>query len=554
MSRKTHRFLSTVLFQVPKQTLLFVFWFLVFGSRLVSVVAAQALPLVVPVVSTEPFDSTQTGLYTTAAVDLDGVPLFRVSARTIPRSGEISAVNRALFVDAALQQLLTTDARGVPLYDPSTLRVSWAYRGPDEAIIEAADLYHHAPMPIVSVTSADVKSQQSTLEDIATSWQTVLQRALVAALQKREPSVERQHIVEVAWVALAIVLEAVVVILIVRSLHSRIAALTSKLTKASELERSSLLHRLRLLSSAKGALWWLIGLSCFLATAWALALFPQTTALSRSLSRGGTAIGIIWIGAGLLDKSGDLLIAWTANTWKIHEYLTPNERDRILLRVPTAAQAISRFKTFLLFIIALFLTIGQLHLPVGSVVTIGGVIALAITLAAQNLLRDVLAGITVLCEDQYAVGDLVAINGYTGMVEQVTLRMVMIRDSAGRVVTISHGSVTVVSNFSRIWSRIDYQLSIAPEAATEPAIEAIKASVDELAREPEFRDLLTLPIEWIGVDAFTKDWTLIRASIRTAPLWQFTLRREINNRVRTKLSEAGIPYGPPIDVQYIPLL
>ena len=539
---------------MPKQTFFFVVWFLVFGACLVSVAAAQALPLVEPVESAEPVDSTQNGFYTTAAVDLDGVPLFRVAAQTILRSGEISAVNRALFVDAALQQLLTTDTRGVPLYDPSTLRVSWAYRGPQEVTIEAADLYHRAPMPIVSVTSADVKSQQSTLKDIAISWQMILQRALVEALRKREPSVERQHLVEVVWIALAIALEAAVVILIVTALHRRLAVLTGELTKATELERSSLLHRLRLLSSAKGALLWLIGLSLFLATTWALALFPQTTALSRSLSRGGTAIGIIWIGAGLLDKSGDLVIAWTANTWKIHEYLTPSERDRILLRVPTAAQAISRFKTFLLFIVALFLTIGQLHLPVGSVVTIGGVIALAITLAAQNLLRDVLAGITVLCEDQYAVGDYVAINGYAGMVEQVTLRMVMIRDGAGRVVTISHGSVTVVSNFSRIWSRIDYQLSIAPEAATEPAIEAIEASVEELAKEPAFRDLLMLPIEWIGVDAFTKDWTLIRASIRTAPLRQFALRREINNRVRMKLSEAGIPYGPPIEVQYIPLL
>jgi len=283
-------------------------------------------------------------------------------------------------------------------------------------------------------------------------------------------------------------------------------------------------------------------------------LFPQTTALSRSLSRGGTAIGIIWIGAGLLDKAGDLVIAWTANTWKIREYLSPQERDRMLLRVPTAAEAISRFKTFLLFILAVFLTIGQLDLPLGSVVTIGGVVALAITLAAQNLLRDILAGVTVLCEDQYAVGDYVAINGYTGLVEQVTLRMVMIRDSIGRVVTISHGSVTVVSNFSRIWSRIDYQLSIAPEADPKPAIDAIQASVKELAEEQQFQGLLTLPIEWIGVDAFTKDWTLIRASIRTAPLRQFTLRRELNSRVRTKLSEAGIPYGPPIELQYIPLL
>jgi moderate conductance mechanosensitive channel len=532
----------------------FALWLIVCVSRLMARADAQALPLVAPPASNGPFDSAQSGLYTTAAVDLDGVPLLRVAAPTTLRSGEIRAVDRATFVDAALQQLLTTDTRGVPLYDPSTLRVSWAYRGRNEVTIVASDAQYPTPVPIVSVTAADAKYQQSTLEDIAMSWQAILQRALVEALRKREPGVERQHLVEVARVAFGLAIEAALAIVVIRLLRRRIRGLTGELTHRAEVERSNLLHRLRLLSSAGAAIWWLIGLSWFLATAWALALFPQTTALSRSLSRGGTAIGIIWIGAGLLDKMGDLVIAWSANTWKIREYLSPKERDRILLRVPTAAQAISHFKTFVLFILAVFLTIGQLDLPVGSVVTIGGVIALAITLAAQNLLRDLLAGITVLCEDQYAVGDYVAINGYTGLVEQVTLRMVMIRDSAGRVVTISHGSVTVVSNFSRVWSRIDYQLSIAPEAAPKPAIDAIQASVEELAKEPKFQDLLMLPIEWIGVDAFTKDWTLIRASIRTAPLRQFALRREINSRVRTKLSEAGIPYGPPIDAQYIPLL
>jgi len=70
-------------------------------------------------------------------------------------------------------------------------------------------------------------------------------------------------------------------------------------------------------------------------------------------------------------------------------------------------------------------------------------------------------------------------------------------------------------------------------------------------QDPDTGRGLLLPIEWIGVHAFTEAWTLIRASIRTAPLQQSTLHREINRRVRRRLAEAGIPYGPPIDPQYI---
>ena len=526
-------------------------------------VDAQSLPIAAPASATS-LDGTQNDLYSSADVDLDGVPLFRV-ATPASVNGQPAAVKRALLVASALQQLVATDARGTPLYDPATFHV-WAHRDGDEITIDANDARHPTALTIVTVTSTDAKYQQTTTDDVAASWQSILQGALVDALRKREPSVERLHGRQIAQVAFAIAIGTVLLLFASKSLRHRISSLTDELAEGEvltaagpgadlhkTLRRSATLHRLRMLSAAAGALSWLIVLSWFIAATWALGLFSQTTAFGRALSHGASAIGIIGIGTVLANHFFDFAIARAASTWKTRQYLTSEEQTRILLRVPTAAGAISHFKTFALAMLAVLLSLGQLGLPVGSVVTIGSVAALAVTFGAQNILKDVAAGITVLYEDQYAVGDFVSINGHIGIVEELTLRMVMIRDLAGSVVTISHGSVTGVSNYSRIWSRIDYQISIGPEADPEAAVDAVRTSIEELAKAPESKGALLLPIEWIGVDAFSKEWTLIRASIRTAPLQQFALRREINGRVRRRLAESGIGYGPPIETQYIPI-
>ena len=481
----------------------------------------------------------------TAVVELNDVPLFRVV-------GE----NRALLVDGALQQLVATDQNGVPTYDASTLRV-WAHHDAHRIWIVATDARHPTPVTIVTVTSADAKAQQSTPDAVAASWQSSLQTALVQALLKLEPAVEKRHMVEVAGLGAALTAWTAVLFLLLNASQRRSRALATTLEAEdaadydAALRRSRVVHRLRVLSSASGVLFWLTVLAWFAAAAWSLAQFTPTTALSRDLSHGAGTIVVIWIGAAVVNRLCDLAITRMATNWQIRHYTSSEERARVLLRAPTATSAIGHFKTFALAVIAGFLTLGQLGLPVSSILTIGGVTALAVTLSAQNFLKDVIGGIAVLYEDQYAIGDLVTINGHTGIVENVTLRIVMIRDTNGSAVAISHSAVSAVANFSRNWSRIDYQLSISPEGDPDRAIDVIRATIEQLAQDGSVGRGLLMPIEWIGVHAFTQTWTLIRASIRTAPLQQSRLRREINRIVRRRLAEAGIPYGPPIEPQFV---
>lgn len=522
-------------------------------------VSAQAPPFT-PIATVAP-DISSRGVFSTAIVELNNVPLFRVASPTELKAGEISAENRVVLVDYVLQKLVATDRSGRPYFDPSTLRIKTKREGGDVALV-ATDAHHAGSLMIVTVTSADANSQQSTVETVAASWKLTLQNALVQTLLKLEPSVEKKHLSEVTEITTALTVWSILLFFLLNKWRRQCRTLANALADGEDstidrdaaLRRSRILHDQKVFSSASGVLFWLTALTWFIAATWSLAQFSQTTAFSQGLSRGATGVVIIWFSAAVINRLCDLAIARAAASWKIHHYLSAEEQARVLLRAPTAATVVGHFKTFALASIAALLTLSQLGLPVHSVVTIGGVAAIAGTFAAQNFLKDVIGGIAVLCEDQYAIGDLVTINGHTGIVENITLRIVIIRDTNGSAVMLSHSAVAVVSNFSRNWSRIDYQLSIAPAADPDAAIDVIRDTVEQLAQDRDAGPGLMLPIEWIGVHAFTEAWTLIRASIRTAPLQQSRLRREINKRVRRRLAEAGVPYGPPVEPQFITLL
>jgi small conductance mechanosensitive channel len=203
-------------------------------------------------------------------------------------------------------------------------------------------------------------------------------------------------------------------------------------------------------------------------------------------------------------------------------------------------------KAFVLFFVALLVTLSELSVPIWSVVTFGGLTAIGITLAAQNFVRDFVNGFLVLFEDQYVVGDFITINGQSGVVENLTLRMVQLRDTAGNLITIPHSTVTSVVNHSRNWSRVDYRVPVDPSADITKALTLVHEAICELAREERWQTVVLDPVEWIGVEGLSRDGVIIRASMKTAPLRQFELRRAINERVQKKFREAGIALGAPV--------
>jgi small conductance mechanosensitive channel len=512
------------------------------------------------------------GTFLTAPITIDGTTIFRIAVAYNAPLSQIPIAVRQTDVQTTLSELLATTGSGRSTktdYDPQTLRVHIVRDG-DVDSLEAVDAKHGDPLAIVTITAVDARYNQLSRENLATQWQGVLQSALVRALELRQPAAQQRSLGVVARVAAALVVASLLVWALVAFL-TRLAtraeeeiaererrAQTQKEQVAKDTddahhERRRFLaialrniepeQRARVFRALAEASIWSTVLAWFVAITWAFSLFPQTTPLADSLISGSLRVLFTIVIAGLLNRILDIVIARVASVSEQQPFANSEDRARLLLRIPTIARALGGFKTFVLVFVAALAVLGEVGVPIGSVVTIGGLAAIALSLAAQNFVRDFVNGSLVLFEDQYVVGDYVTINGASGIVEHLSLRMVQIRDAAGDVVTIPHSSVTAVSNQSRKWSRVDYRVPVDPASDVPKAIELVRDAIESIAGEAEWRGQATLPIEWIGVDAVSKDWAIVRASIRTAPLRQFEFRRELNARVIAAFAHGDVAFG-----------
>jgi small conductance mechanosensitive channel len=521
-------------------------------------------------------DVIVSGPYVTAPILIDGAPLFRVAAPVNPSVNQVSIAARVIDVETALGQLLAENASGTnstPIFDPRTLRVHVKREG-NSAVIEAVDDKHGDPLPIVTVTAIDARASGTDVDALAAQWQGSLQSALVRALLLRQPAAERRHLTNVLDAAIVLIAVSLVVVAALNVTWKRMEALEHDLAERAEahppqsppppeqpaadkqrrrwfalaLRDLEPRNRLRLYGALAETLIWALLLAWFLAVTWGLSLFAQTTPLAQTITHSALGVAGTIIVTGLLNRILDVVIDRASTAWRLRRTATSEDRARLLLRIPTIAQAVSGAKAFVLVFVASLSVVGQIGVPIGSVVTIGGLAAVALSLAAQNFIRDFLNGFLVLFEDQYVVGDFVTINSFSGTVELLTLRMVQLRDAAGDLITIPHSAVVSVVNQSRNWSRVDYRVPVDPGSDIAKAVAIVRGEIERLTREGDWTRGVATPLEWIGIDTLSKDAVIVRASIRTAPLRQFELRRLINERVHAAFARGGVTLGAPLAV------
>jgi small-conductance mechanosensitive channel len=539
---------------------------------------AQSLPsLTLPTVapaSTISGGVRQDGLFSTAPITIDGVPVFRIAVPTNVGSDQISVEMREQSIEAAIAQVLapqTLEQGSDTIYDPQTLRVEVQKTG-ELAQLVVTDAHHPAPLPLLTVTFADAKYQKLPVDTLAEGWRAKLDAGLKAALQKRQPAAVKANVAELLRSFGTLIFVSLVLWLVLWLLRKQRIALRASIERnrrdmeAAEAQQnpehpSASSHRrrfmglairasapemsLRALKALSGILGWGLALAWFLTIVWALSLFPQTTEFSHTLRRRTVWVVVIVAGAFVLVRIIDLAISQIARMYgeraKARE--GGEERARVLLRIPTLARASAAFATMIVVFIAILAGMRAVGVSNNSVLTFGGIAALGITFAAQNLLRDFLNGVFVLIEDQYVVGDYVVIDQWSGVVEHMTLRAVQLRDASGSLITIPHGQVTQVVNCSRNWSRVDYRVAIDSRADVAAAIEVVRKTLVDLAAEERYGDWMLDPVELIGVDSLSATGIVLRASIKTSPLRQFELKREINVRVLEGLRGAGIALG-----------
>jgi small-conductance mechanosensitive channel len=213
-------------------------------------------------------------------------------------------------------------------------------------------------------------------------------------------------------------------------------------------------------------------------------------------------------------------------------------------RAETLGHVLRSVFSFAIWGIAATTILGELGINLGPLIAGAGIAGVALGFGAQSLVKDFLAGIFILVEDQYGVGDVVDVGEASGTVEAVSLRTTRLRDVSGTVWHVPNGQIARVGNMSQQWARALLDVSVAYGTDTDVAQTLIKDTADALWRDPDWSGrILEEPEVW-GIEALGADGVSIRLVLKTLPAAQWGVLRELRSRLKAALDDAGIeiPY------------
>jgi small conductance mechanosensitive channel len=186
------------------------------------------------------------------------------------------------------------------------------------------------------------------------------------------------------------------------------------------------------------------------------------------------------------------------------------------------------------------IVLSQFGVNVTPILAGAGIVGLAVGFGAQSLVKDFITGLFLLFEDSVAVGDVVVINGTGGLVEAVTLRTVKMRDLAGNVHVVPNGSIDMITNMTKEYSRYVFEVGIAYREDVDEVTGILKEIGESIQNDPEYQGDILEPLEILGVDRFDDSAVVIKARITTRPIKQWRVGREFNRRMKKMFDERNI--------------
>ncbi len=226
--------------------------------------------------------------------------------------------------------------------------------------------------------------------------------------------------------------------------------------------------------------------------------------------------------------------------------------ERRRQRAETIASVLRSVSSVIIVATVVMLIADQLGIGLGPLLTSAGIAGVAIGFGAQTLVKDYLAGIFMVLEDQYGVGDAVDLGDASGSVEAIGLRVTTIRDVRGVVWYVRNGEVVRVGNLSQGWARAVVDIPVPFGTDVERANEVIAQAAQALAADEEWHtDLLEEP-EVLGVNQLSSVGMMLRVMVKTTSSAQWKVARELRAHITAALSEAGISSGWPVDTSTAP--
>ncbi|HEU0302767.1 MAG TPA: mechanosensitive ion channel family protein [Longimicrobium sp.] len=204
----------------------------------------------------------------------------------------------------------------------------------------------------------------------------------------------------------------------------------------------------------------------------------------------------------------------------------------------------------LIVVMFLFMTLNALGVQLGPLLAGAGVVGLAVSFGAQSLVKDVISGLFMLFENQFGVGDVIRIEGVSGAVEQMSLRVVVLRDVYGVVHIVPNGEIKKVSNLTRSWARVVLDVGVAYREDPDRVMGVLREVGDELYQDEQWRPLLVEPVEVPGIENLADSAVTIRVMAKTLPLKQWDVARELRRRIKVRFDREGIEIPFPHQTVY----
>jgi small conductance mechanosensitive channel len=252
----------------------------------------------------------------------------------------------------------------------------------------------------------------------------------------------------------------------------------------------------------------------------------------------GINILIIIVGTFVLNKimgriiKRSVKIAVATNSQVSKE--AEEKRENTLIRI---FKGIVRI---LLIIISTLMVLSEIGIQIAPILAGAGIAGIAVGFGGQYLIRDIITGLFIIMENQFRVGDVVTINSTGGTVEDITLRMTTLRDLDGTVHHIPNGEITIVSNMSKYFSRVNLNVGVAYNTRLDHAIEVINRVGKNLAEDPAWKVHIISAPQFLRVDSLSDSSIDLKILGDTKPIMQWAVAGELRKRVKEEFDKEGI--------------
>lgn len=222
---------------------------------------------------------------------------------------------------------------------------------------------------------------------------------------------------------------------------------------------------------------------------------------------------------------------------KTHHFESPDAEKK---REDTLIGILRTSIRIVLWAIGIIATLAILHINIVGLVTGAGIVGLAVGIGGQNAIKDFVAGVFILTENQYRVGDIITLGPVSGVVESITLRITKLRDLDGQLHIIPNGSIDIVSNHTFAWSGISLDIGVSYDTDLDSAKSIINKVGESLANDKDWKDMIMEPVEFLRVNEFADSSINIKCLGKVTPGTQWAVAGEFRSRLKKAFDKAGI--------------